>query len=338
MPCTDHLKCTCANPSCEKWHSPVCLLFYKSVEGCKFGDKCAIEHCQVEEQLSKRCKRSDDKSAVALLKETKNFGCRFQDVEFPKTSSFLRKSSTTTKPIRCVRFTTAVLRNAKLRDQNPSVNKIGHRDSHQRSPNAPKFEDRSQETVWQEHWACEAAWKLARKILKEKHKAAFFSPTEKWCLSSPSKGKPEEREFVVSGASMHMIRREDLNSAELETLTIFRCPTTVITANGEVETHEEATVYVREVENFLSVKNPRAYASSVIARKALRGSRISIWEGRWSKTTSHSKWRSNSTQHGEPRSDRGPGSVYGFLFIELISNSNIITAGKYRFNTYSNIS
>ena len=32
--------------------------------------------------------------------------------------------------------------------------------------------------------------------------------------------KPEERDFVVdSGASMHMINKKDLNSAELETVT-----------------------------------------------------------------------------------------------------------------------
>ena len=53
---------------------------------------------------------------------------------------------------------------------------------HQRSPNAPKFEDRSQEeTVWQEQGA---AWRLASSVLKwkEKNQAAFFSPSENWCL------------------------------------------------------------------------------------------------------------------------------------------------------------
>ena len=40
-------------------------------------------------------------------------------------------------------------------------------DPHQRNPNAPKFEDRSQEeTEWQERCACEAAWRLAKNILK----------------------------------------------------------------------------------------------------------------------------------------------------------------------------
>ena len=35
---------------------------------------------------------------------------------------------------------------------------------------------------------------------------------------------------------MHMISKNDLNSAELETVTTSRSPTTVITANGEVQT------------------------------------------------------------------------------------------------------
>ena len=56
---------------------------------------------------------------------------------------------------------------------------------HERSPNAPKFEDRSQEeTEWQEQGAREAAWKLAKSVLnlKEQERATFFSPSEFRCL------------------------------------------------------------------------------------------------------------------------------------------------------------
>ena len=98
---------------------------------------------------------------------------------------------------------------------------------------------------------------LAKNIqkLKEKDKTAFFSPSENRCLPAPSTLKLEGREFVVdSGASMHMISKKDLNSAELETLTTSRSPTTVITANGEVQTHEEPTVYVKELDIFLTLK------------------------------------------------------------------------------------
>ena len=201
--------------------------------------------------------KNGDKSAVAMLKITRQLGCIFQDMEPPKSSSILRKSSNIRRPIRRVRFTQAVLRHANIRDQNPSLGMICRGDLHQRNPNAPKFEDRSQEeTEWQERCAREAAWRLAKSVLKlkEHERATFFSPSETRFLPA-STLKPEEREFVVdSGASMHMISKKDLNSVELETLTTSRSPTTVMTANGEVQTHEEATVYVKELEKFLTMK------------------------------------------------------------------------------------
>ena len=125
------------------------------------------------------------------------------------------------------------------------------------APTLQKFEDLSQEeTEWQEQGAREAAWKLAKNILKleEKHKAASFPPLENRCLPS-STLYLEEREFVVdSGASMHMISRKDLSDAEMDTLTKSCSPTIVITANGEVQTHEEAIEYVKELDIFLTMK------------------------------------------------------------------------------------
>ena len=94
------------------------------------------------------------------------------------------------KPIQRVKFTKAVARHADIRDQNPSLGLICPGEPHQRGPNSPKFEDRSQEeTEWQERWAREAAWKLAKKIqkLKEKDKTTFFSPSGKQvpdCINS----------------------------------------------------------------------------------------------------------------------------------------------------------
>ena len=129
---------------------------------------------------------------------------------------------------------------------------------HERGPNALKFKDRSlEETEWQELGAREAAWKLAKNVfkLKEHEKAAFFSSPENRCLCINS--EPEEREFVVdSGASMHMISKKDLSKAEMDTLTKSCSPTIVTTANGEVQTQEEAIVYVKELDIFLTMKVP----------------------------------------------------------------------------------
>ena len=42
------------------------------------------------------------------------------------------------------------------------------------------------------------------------------------------------------------LNRKDLNSAELETVRVCRNPTKVISANGEVQTNGEGTVYVKD--------------------------------------------------------------------------------------------
>ena len=69
-----------------------------------------------------------------------------------------------------------------------------------------------------------------------------------------STNEPEEREFVVdSGASMHMVREKNLNSDELETMRTSRSPTTEMTANGEVQTKEEATAHVKQLDLFVKV-------------------------------------------------------------------------------------
>ena len=290
-PCKDYLEEPSITHSVKNWHPPECL-FYKNKNGCRFGEKCSFAHRQVDAQPTKWSKSNNDKSAVALLKkgdwheresvtdryhdqsgkpvrrsgkklgqnssrsqfsDARQLGCVFQDM----TKSILRKSTDMPKPIQRVKFKKAIARHTKIRDQNPSLGYICPGELHERSPNAPKFKDRSQEeTEWQEQGAREAAWKLAKSVLKlkEHERAAFFSSPENRCLPA-STLKPEEREFVVdSGASMHMISKKDLSIAEMETLTKSCSPTIVITANGEVQTHEEANVYVKELDMFLTVK------------------------------------------------------------------------------------
>ena len=86
--------------------------------------------------------------------------------------------------------------------------------------------------------------------LKTKDKATFYSPTEVRIMPAHSSKKPEEGEIVVdSGASMHKLSNKDLSSFEMETLNT----TTVITANGEVQTCEEQ-VYVHDLEVFVTVQ------------------------------------------------------------------------------------
>ena len=118
-------------------------------------------------------------------------------------------------------------------------------------PSATKIEDRShEETARPQRCARSEAWNFAKNIykLKGRDQVTFCSPAEEWVLPAASTKEPGETEFVVdSGAGMHMVSKKGLNSAELETVKISKNPTTVMTANGEVQTREEATVFVKEL-------------------------------------------------------------------------------------------
>ena len=52
---------------------------------------------------------------------------------------------------------------------------------------------------------------------------------------------------------MHIVSEKDLHAAELATMRISRSQTTVMTANDEVQTREEATVYVKQLDLFVKV-------------------------------------------------------------------------------------
>ena len=56
---------------------------------------------------------------------------------------------------------------------------------------------------------------------------------------------------------MHMISKKDLSNAEMDILTKSCSPTIVITANGEVQTHEEAIVLCQRVGYILDYESPR---------------------------------------------------------------------------------
>ena len=162
------LKAICTTPSRKKWHPPECL-FNKSESGCRLrskkkGDKSAAAMLERNEQHQ----RTGRLVVNVHSSNTRQLVCVFQDMEPPKSSSILRKSSDIRKPIRCVKFTNAIAFYADIRDQNPSLRMICPGEPHQRNFNAPKFEDRSQvETECQEQGAREAAWRLAKSVQGE---------------------------------------------------------------------------------------------------------------------------------------------------------------------------
>ena len=102
-----------------------------------------------------------------------------------------------------------------------------------------------------------AEWNLAKDVykLKEEPQDTFYPLAEDWVVPSPSSKKPEVRQVAtVSGASMHMLSKKDLSSGELDTLKRSRPPMTLVRANEEVKTNEEAQVCVHDLHIFVTVQ------------------------------------------------------------------------------------
>ena len=182
---------------CDYWH-PHRMSKIQNKVGKIFGDKCAFMHWQAEEQPSKKPKENGENSAVAILEDTRQLGCVFQDAGPPR-SSILRKRTQVLRPSKRVRLTKATLSHVNIRVEKGTllVN------SCERSPHATKFEDRSRKERETKRCARGDAARLAKKYLqvKKKDEVTFFSRAEVWCLPAPSETKPEEREFAVhSGA------------------------------------------------------------------------------------------------------------------------------------------
>ena len=253
LPCKGFLKGTCTNSFREKWHLPECL-FCMSDNGCGFGEKCSYAHRQVDEQPSKKCKKNGDKSAVAMLKITR-WVPYFRIWSSRSLHRFCGRAQTywsqsdvfdTLKPCyvmltletrihRLEWFAQVILTSVTPLLQNL---RICLRKSRNGKSDVPVKQ--------------RGGWLKASSNKKRSIKLHSSHLRKNKCLPALTL-KPEEREFVVdSGASMHMISKKDLS--EMDTLTKSCSPAIVITANGEVQTHEEATVYVKELDIFLTMK------------------------------------------------------------------------------------
>ena len=65
----------------------------------------------------------------------------------------------------------------------------------------------------------------------------------------------EEREFTVdSGASVHMMSKSDLAQRQKETIRKSKESCTVLTAKGTITATEEATLYFKDLDMFITVQ------------------------------------------------------------------------------------
>ena len=99
---------------------------------------------------------------------------------------------------------------------------------------------------------------------------------------------------------MHMLSKKNLSQPNLKPFkNPGTPPTTVITANGEVQTREEAQENVHGLELFVTVQILDDTPAGRVIREALRRTRLYPRVGQWSKATSDQEWDKDSVQHGK---------------------------------------
>ena len=276
---------------------------------CKAGDKCLFPHHKDNEQPNKKAKerllfpqkkRKRRQECSGYCENCTTIGLRLARlgcVGFSKRQTVPGKpdakslginSKSTVHPVHAT--------SREYPGKGPSLGKLRVKHPHQRSHYAMKFEDLShEETVRQPRCARSEAWNLAKTYTSSKRTTKLHStrPRKNGYSWLRQQKELEEREFVVaSGASMHLVSKRDLNFVELETMRTSRSPTTVMTANGEVQTREEATVYVKELDLFVTVMFLEE-TPAVLSLGALRESWVYPPLDQRSKTTSHQKGQEN---------------------------------------------
>ena len=176
-------------------------------------------------------------------------GCVSQD-SYPRKSIPREQGKLGSK--HTVKFSKGTRHQIKIRERKgPSRGIIPKCAPNERSPCTQKFGERShEETLHQERCARRVAWNLAKQIymLKNADNASFHTPLEARVVPAPTSKRPDEREFAVdSGASMCMLSKKNSSSVEMDTVKRSRTPAVVLTANGEVQAHEEAQVIVHDL-------------------------------------------------------------------------------------------
>ena len=186
QPCRYYLKGTCTRSPCEYWPPPECQ-FHKTETGCKAGDKCLFPHQKIGEQPEERLlfpqkKRKRRQECCGCCEIVPQLGCVSQDSEAlvsQKRKTVLEKPDAKSLGIDS-KSTIHLVYAASSKypgKERTIARKNLVKNSHQRSPQAMKFEDSSQEEIErQERCGRSKTWNLAKNIYKlKKNDTATFN-------------------------------------------------------------------------------------------------------------------------------------------------------------------
>ena len=132
-----------------------------------------------------------------------------------------------------------------------------------------------------------------------------------------------------------MLNRKDLISAELETVRVSKSPTMVVAAHGEVQTKDEATVHVKELDLFVTGKLLEDTSAVLSLGKLCEDHGYSCEWTSCPKPPLSCYWQTNTMQHGKLCTDRYPWFTDRFFQLNCTYISSSVSAGLCRLNIAS---
>ena len=228
----------CTYALCQYWRPHVCQNF-KSASGCEFRDKCLFRHTEVDSQPRKNSRRKSQNIWVAYSKiQSRNRGRFYGRAQnlWDQIAACASQKARYTRVHRKELLRSAELKNAIVRPNS--------RMEHRKKPCNKNDSPSEKHGIWR---------KMSTSSMTRTRPCS--SHLQKFGHYGHHLRRNLRRELAVdSGASMRTLSRKDLNLAKLETVRVSRNLTAVTTANGEVQTSEEAEVFVHNLDLFVTVQ------------------------------------------------------------------------------------
>ena len=184
----------------------------------------------------------------------------------------------------------------------PSQGVIQKGEPHERNPCAPKSEERTlEETSRQEECARKGAWDLARKIhkFKAEDETMYYSLVE---IEGTGASLQKHRRAYVCGWFGSFNAHAEQEGFKLKRNGNFgrsRTSTTIVTANGEVQTNDEAQVHGDDLDLFVTVQLLDETPAVLSHGKLCSEHGCSYeWKKRRNSTTDQ-KWEDNYLYNGQ---------------------------------------
>ena len=230
------------NPSCKVWHPPVCQN-YKSEKGCILGDKCHCRHVEAEGKAQQKVKERWCERISCIIEGVYTSGfciLRFlsDNVYFHVNKGDGDRSTPSNSP-RHLAPNQNSWKKGSIARNNPKCA------PQERCRCAPKFVERyhmrrlctKKDAPAEQH----GIWRKYLQAQEFGHAGTYFNKT---------RGARIRCRF--RSISAH-VEQKKLSSKEMDTVKRSRTHNVLMTANEEVRTHEEAQVFVHDLNLFVTV-------------------------------------------------------------------------------------